>query len=410
MSPDEQLELLRRFAPTLHFDALERWRPDRVERYLERSTVLDGSDRPIAGTPPAERAMRERGDERRARLEPLLGGPDLDTQRRSNGMLGAYGGDQDLSAAGVAHGRVIGDGGALFLQYWLFYPDNPCVLPDGRHDGDWELVQVRAERGGAGFQATQVTLAEHGKPVTRAVDPAEAARGPDVYVAVDSHACYHLEGAHPMVPLSDVCEPAGAARAKPTIVPLPIAADKRDWAHWSGRWGMDRGPGTRLALRLHLKRTPWPLTRLNKVGAGESPPSPAHQGTSWRLPQAFALAGRRRKWTTVAIQRFAHLLGRLTWPREAPKVEVSAAGEAASVPAYVIDVRAAGRFPRRVSLVSVAFWEEGADGPRRALAMYSLKPGRHGPIEIPHEGKLSWSAAGYNFLRQRGEPISGLAQ
>jgi hypothetical protein len=404
VSPGEQLELLKRFAPTLHFDALERWRPGLVDRYLEHSTVLDGKDRPLSGTPPAEPRMSEQADDLKARINPLRNGPGLDTQLRSNEMLGAYGHDEDLDGAGTAYGRVAGGGGenALFLQYWLFYPDNPCVLPPGRHDGDWELVQVRVERSGEAFEATQVTLAEHGKPVTRQVEAARGGEGPGVFVAVDSHACYFLEGAHPMIPLSDVCNPAGAPGAKPSVELLPVAPDKLDWAHWPGRWGMDRGPGTRLALRLHWKRTPWPLTRLNKVGAGESPPSPSHQGASWRLPGTFALNGTRRKWTTVAVQRLAHLIGNLTWPKLAPRVTVTPAGPGK----YTVETEAAGRFLRRVTLVSVAFWEEHPGGTRRALAMHSVPPGRHEvTLETAAGDKLAWRAAGYNFLRQRGEPV-----
>jgi hypothetical protein len=206
VSPDEKLELLRHFAPTLPFDALERWRPDLVDRYLRRSTVLDGKDEQVSGTPPAEPAMNELADERKARLNPLERGAGVDTQKRSSEMLLAYGSDQDLASAGVAYGRVVPEGQAIFLQYWLFYPDNPCVLPPGRHDGDWELVQVRAERAGDDFRPTHLTLAEHGKPVNKPISSAEEI---EVFVAVDSHACYFKEGANPIIPLSDVCEPAG---------------------------------------------------------------------------------------------------------------------------------------------------------------------------------------------------------
>jgi hypothetical protein len=410
VSSDEKLELLRRFAPTLHFDALERWRPDLVDRYLERSTVLDAKNRTLPGTPPAEPAMHGDGDEIKAKLNPLRNDSDLDTQRRSTEMLSVYGPDQDLTGAGIAYGRVVPTAGeGLFLQYWLFYPDNPCVLPPGRHDGDWELVQVKVQRAEDGYEATQVTLAEHGKAVTRGVEPGKAGRGPDVFVAVDSHACYFDAGAHPAL-LSDVCDPAGAPGASPSVTPLPIAPDKRTWVHWSGRWGLDRGGGTRLALSLHLKRTTWPLTLLNK--AGESPPSPAHQGTSWRFPKAFALKGTQRKWTTVALQRLAHFIGHLTWPKQAPHVAVRpAAGEqGATARTYAIEVGTAGRFLRRVSFVSVAFWEERPDGSRRALAMHSVRAGHAQTVEIPLEGSLEWRAAAYNRLRQRGEPIGASAQ
>jgi hypothetical protein len=404
VSPDEQLKLLKRFAPTLHFDALERWRPGLVDGYLEHSSVLDDRDQKLPATPPAESAMRAHGDDHKARLNPLASGADTDTQRRSNEMLDAYGQDQEPGSAGLAYGRLVEVGGALFLQYWLFYPDNPCVLPPGRHDGDWELAQVRVERHGADFRPTHLTLAEHGKPVS---EPIASANAPiDVFVAVDSHACYFREGANPIIPLSDVCEPAGTPSGIPTVVLLPIEPSKKDWAHWSWRWGLDRGPGTWLALLLHLKRTPWPLTRLNKVGAGESPPSPAHQGQSWRSPRAFATRGSGRSSTLTLVQRFAHFLGHTTWPKRAPKVTVTRAERAPTAPpAYTVAAESTGSFLRRVTLVAVAFWEERPDGTRRALALHTVRPGRPETFEIPHEGKLLCRAAGYNVLRQRGRPI-----
>ena len=405
MSPDEQLALLSRFAPTLHFDALERWRPGPVDDYLGHSTVLDGRNRELAGTPPAEPAMNGPGNEPKARLNPLRGGEDTDTQARSNEVLRAHGTDQEPGSAGTAYGRVVEGGGAHFLQYWLFYPDNPCVLPPGRHDGDWELVQVRVDRRRGEHQATQLTLAEHGKPVS---EPLAAGAPIDVFVAVDSHACYFSAGARPMIPLSDVCEPTSEATARPAVALLPLAAAKPDWPSWKGRWGLDRGPGTLLALWLHLKRTPWPLTRLNKVGAGESPPSPGQQGQSWRRPHAFAMRGTARRHTTTLVQRLAHFLGHATWPKQPPRVRVApvAPERPATAPrAYVVEAEAAGRFLRRVSLVAVAFWEERAGGARRALALRTVHPGQKATFEIEHEGELVWRAAGYNVLRQRGNPV-----
>jgi hypothetical protein len=410
VSPDEKLELLRRFAPTLHFDALERWRPGLVNDYLRHSTVLDGDDRQLPGTPPAEPAMSERADERKARLNPLEHGAGVDTQKRSNEVLRAYGSDQDLASAGTAYGRVVPDGQAVFLQYWLFYPDNPCVLPPGRHDGDWEFVQVRAERAGDDFRPTHLTLAEHGKPVNKPISSAEEI---EVFVAVDSHACYFKEGANPIIPLSDVCEPAGTPSGKPDVVLLPVEASKRDWAHWKGRWGFDRGPGTWLALQLHLKRTPGIFKRLNRVGAGESPPSPGHQGQSWSSPGAFATHGSTRSATTTPIQRFAHFLGNATWPNEAPRVTVTPQSGGArspierqsAAPTYRLEAEGAGRFLRRVTMVAIAFWEERADGSRRALALETVHPGEPKTLPIPHQGELVWRAAGYNLLRQRGRPV-----
>ena len=113
-------------------------------------------------------------------------------------------------------------------------------------------------------------------------------------------------------------------------------------------------------------------------------------------------SGTRRKWTTVAVQRLAHLIGDLTWPKLAPRVTVTPADPGK----YTIEVEAAGRFLRRVAFVSVAFWEVSPEGKRRALAMHSVPPGRHEvALEIGPESKFVWRAAGYNFLRQRGDPV-----
>ncbi len=402
MSSDEQLELLRRFAPTLHFDALERWRPRLADPYIRRSTFLDAGGQPLAGTPPAEAAMLEHQQELESRINPLPGGPDPDTQRRSNQMLTAFGSEQDLASAGTCYGRVVaGEPNERFLQYWIFYPDNPCVLPPGRHDGDWELVQVHLRGSGERAEAVAATLAGHGKPETRPFNSVSG--GPDVYVAVDSHASYFDEGSQPTLPLSDVCTPMSPGAA-PEVVPMPSSPTKVDWAHWHGRWGVDRGPGTWLALRLRLKRTPSLLRRLNKVGAGESPPSPGRQGASWSQPGTFELRGTQRRWTNVAGRRIVHFLGRLTWPRRAPKLIVTEAAPNS----FTIEAKPAGLLARSVSFVSVSFVEERPGGALRALAMHSVPVGRAaGPFEIAHEGPVRWRAAGYNRLRQRGEPFAG---
>ena len=331
-----------------------------------------------------------------------MDGPGLDDQLRSNEVLSAFGADQGLAGGGTAYGRVEPEGGGFFLQYWLFYADNPCVLPPGRHDGDWELVQVRVERTGDGFEATQVTLAEHGKPVTKKVEAAVAERGPEVFVAVDSHACYFKSGAQPMLPLSDTCQPVEADGVKPAIVLFPLAEDDRRLGALVRTLGHGRCGGHARGVALGLKNTPPILRRLN-FGAGESPPSPGLQ-SSWPSPQAFAGSGTRRKRFTVALRQLAHFLGRLTWPREAPEVSVERIDEGR----YAIEARPAGRFLRRIARVSVAFDEVTADGSLRALAMYSVRTRDPAEVfKVPHEGELIWRAAGYNFLRQRGEPVIG---
>ena len=403
MPSDENLELLRRFAPTLHFDGLERWRPCLADPYMRRSSFIDGEDKDgRPGTPPAEAAMLAHLKEPKSQISPLPGGPDRHSHRRSNRMLAAFGPEQDLATAGSCYGRVVpGSSDEHFLQYWLFYPDNPCVLPPGRHDGDWELVQVRVRGSGESAEAVDATLAGHGKPETRPLK--SSSRGPDVYVAVDSHASYFVEGAQPTLPVSDVCKPMSPG-AVPTVVPLPIAPMKVDWAHWHGRWGIDRGAGTWLALQLGRKRTPALLRWLNKrIGAGESPPSPGCQGASWSQPQRFEQRGTQRRWTSIALRRLVHFLGHRTWPDRDPEVIVAETAPGS----FTIEAKRAGQFLRSVSFVSVSFVEARPDGNLRALAMHSVPVDTAKTFEIAHEGPVYWRAAGYNRLRQRGEPFAG---
>ncbi len=392
----DQEDLLTRFAPNLHFDALERWRPNTADSYLESSVFFKGDGQPAPKSPPALAAMGDGFDELESQLNPLEDEPDRNTQRRSNEMLAAYGREQDLRAAGTCYGRVVPTGdGDLFLQYWLFYSDNPCVLPPGRHDGDWEMVQLRVRRAGDRFESTHATVAGHGKPKTREFRSDHGAI--DVFVAVDSHAAYFKSGAHPGLPLSDVCDPDGDG-VVPGVRLFPDGLDP-DWTLWRGRWGMNPGTGIWLAKALRLPRTPAFLRQL-KVGAGESPASPGRQGSSWDRPGRFE---RRGKFSaTSRVQRLAHFIGKLTWPRLLPAVRV----ERVADETFFITAKPAGYFVRRVTMVAVAFEDRLPDGTRRGLALHSVRTGQpSGPWKIPSEGQLRWRAAGYNRLRQRSEPM-----
>jgi hypothetical protein len=121
----------------------------------------------------------------------------------------------------------------------------------------------------------------------------------------------------------------------------------------------------------------------------------------------FAGEGTVRKWSTVQLQRLAHLIGYATWPKSSPHVEVRLAtkGNGAPTSTYVVEAGTAGHFLRRVAFVSIAFFEQRPDGKRRGLGLRKVMPGQAETFEIPHEGELSWRAAGYNVLRQRGNPI-----
>ena len=52
----------------------------------------------------------------------------------------------------ASYGRAApAEGGGRWLQYWRWHADNPQdrgILRSGRHEGDWELVQVRVDARG----------------------------------------------------------------------------------------------------------------------------------------------------------------------------------------------------------------------------------------------------------------------
>ena len=130
----------------------------RYLRALGRASTARNGNQP--GTPPAEAGdARTPGRDESAAQPPRKAGRISDTQTRSSAVLGRYGPERALTAAASpADGSFPAKRTSAFLQYWLFYPDNPCVLPPGRHDGDWELVQVRVRDSRQGSEAAGATL------------------------------------------------------------------------------------------------------------------------------------------------------------------------------------------------------------------------------------------------------------
>ena len=96
------------------------------------------------------------------------------------------------------YGRVKEDGGRVWLQYWLWCYYNPKhLLGLGKHEGDWEVVQI-----GLGDDGTPevVTFSQHeGGEARDWEDVKRQGDHPVVYVAPLSHACYFEPGAHPYV-------------------------------------------------------------------------------------------------------------------------------------------------------------------------------------------------------------------
>jgi len=189
--------------------------------------------------------------------------------------------------------RVTRDGDRTALQYWFFYAYNDFATSYGGpndHEADWENVIVVLRRGAP----EQVLYAAHGSAraaLSRAWDdPTFERRGdhPVVYVAPGSHACHYSRGARP---------PDRPHTPGVTIGPAPgadawAAAEslERPWfTAYAGLWGAY--PSYHRLNRLHP-------TLFRAAGGNIAPAGPKfnRNGTvrlAWRDPLGYAGAGGR---------------------------------------------------------------------------------------------------------------------
>ncbi len=138
------------------------------------------------------------------------------------------------------YGHAVRDGGRLWLQYWFFYPDNPQdrgIARSGRHEGDWEMLQVGL---GADRRPQVVTFAQHAW--RQGCDWAQVARdgaAPVAYVAHASHATYPRRGTHdrPFPDSNDEARGDGL-RTRPPVT--PIDDERPRWVASRERWGASR--------------------------------------------------------------------------------------------------------------------------------------------------------------------------
>lgn len=200
----------------------------------------------------------------------------------------------------LMYGHVVDRGGERWLQYWFFYAANTQdrgVLRTGRHEGDWEFVQLRL--GPEGEPAT-ATFAQHSSAESCAYGDLELARvgGVDVarvYVANGSHASYPRAGTadRPWPDPNDEADGAGR-QVRPEVMRI---SDE------DPRWVADPAP--------------WGSTRAGLVpGEQSSPPGPRFQPDGrWDDPAAYESAARPcgseppgRPWQTPATIAFGLLL------------------------------------------------------------------------------------------------------
>ncbi len=281
------------------------------------------------------------------------------------------------------YGRYIERGDTTYLQYWFWYYYNPKdVAGGGRHEGDWEMIQVRLEAG----EPRCAVYAQHDH--ARREDwarlrhhPAGDGTHPVVYVAAESHASYYEDGTHPAFGRADNAYGDGPAV-------LPQVEEFGDWAGWRGRWGNSKGI---LAWLWFIRNPP----------AGNSPRSPGHQGAKWKDPAAFEKAA---KDNVDKEKRWLWKRGTQTYPLQP---EILDAGF--STPTHVtVRYRIKGRFLRRPRhlLVSVNAPDERGDLVGRTSV---AKPPKEGVVEVDladSPGAAVVLASTFNRVRQRSAVAS----
>lgn len=154
-------------------------------------------------------------------------------------LRGARGKSAQAAPARV-YGHAVRDGARLWLQYWLFYPDNPQdrgIVRAGRHEGDWEMLQVGL---GRTAKPELVTLAQHHWRQGCAWRELEhRSDAPVVYVAHASHATYARRGRvdRPWPDPNDELRGEGARVGPPVSV---ITDTRPGWVASSMQWGASR--------------------------------------------------------------------------------------------------------------------------------------------------------------------------
>lgn len=153
----------------------------------------------------------------------------------------------------VVYHQVVEGGGLFWHQYWLWYMYNPWSVGGvGKHEGDWEFVQI-----GLAANETPVlmTCSQHhsgGKREYWAVEFEDDR--PLVYVGLGSHANYFASGRQGGG--IDICDNHGQRLRDYEI------REFGPWAKWPGLWG-------------------------NSTGEGRSPESPGCQLARWEHPHLF---------------------------------------------------------------------------------------------------------------------------
>jgi hypothetical protein len=229
--------LLERHRPRLVYDAQEPYFADSAAIWTDSQTnVLRRADGTVIARPPTLSLAylgsykADRGD--------VIG----DTTRRFASSAAALHAQPRYANRMYGHARKDRNGD-LWLQYWFFYYYNDfqlvgSLLAGGKHEGDWELAQVRLD---AQERPVVAVYTQHREAERRPWrDVIKHGARPVVYVARGSHAGYFEAGSHWTGHWFDRADGKG-----PRIDPkLEIVDDPQPaWLRWPGHWGDTKADG-----------------------------------------------------------------------------------------------------------------------------------------------------------------------
>lgn len=223
--------LLERHRPRLVYDAQEPYFADSAAVWTDSPTnVLRRADGTIVAKPP--KLSLDFLGSYDARPGDVIGDTTR-TYAKNAAKLHAQ-----ARYANRVYGHACRDrNGALWLQYWLFYYYNDFqllgpLITGGKHEGDWELVQLEL---GQDERPTRAVMSQHKEAEIQpwAKVTKHGAR-PLVYIARGSHANYFSSGTHWTGHWFDQADGKGP-RIDPTVEIVTTDAPK--WLLWSGRWG-----------------------------------------------------------------------------------------------------------------------------------------------------------------------------
>jgi hypothetical protein len=372
--PEEASALLRRHRPFVQHDSLESYRPEPVATIAELAVGSRGN------------TLHRRNGELLASVLPLEGAARLDIDylgaptyadgrpAREDDYLDEAGGSHagDALAARreeVVYGRAAWSGGWLWLQYWLFYYYNDKgFLKIGRHEGDWEAVQLRLGEDG---RPDAVTYGRHSGGERASWEETERRHGeegeaPIVYCARGSHAALLRPGTWPAPVVPDHNDGLGPG-SRPRLV--EIGEELPGWLRWPGRWGSTR---RREAFEGDSPRGPAQQPQWRRPAEFHEKARPIAEAPRWQEPPPATprFEARREGNHAILSYRFAELLGNQSKPAQIVAAVAGADGElGGGVNSFGVDGRGgvcalpipAGPPPRHIRACVAS--ELGAPGP-----------------------------------------------